>query len=108
VDFLYYFCHTMRKLLFVPFAVCLLMPILLRAQVYDTDALKEVPEKESLPVRSPALSIEPVKIPLRNLDLKVDYWRNWTTFGINANQASFSDNWNGGGVNSISVGVLFN
>lgn len=77
-------------------------------QEFDLDALRQVPEKGSLSVDTPELVIVPVKIPTESLDLKVDYWRHWTTFGINANQASFSDNWNGGGVNSISIGVLFN
>lgn len=78
------------------------------AQEHDLNALREVPEKESLRIDTPSLVIVPVEIPSSSLDLEVDYWRHWTTFGINANQASFSDNWNGGGVNSISIGVLFN
>ncbi len=78
------------------------------AQNYDLDALRQVPEKESLKVKEPVLTVEEVVIPQSSLDLEVNYWRNWTSFGINANQASFSDNWNGGGVNSISVGMLFN
>lgn len=70
----------------------------------DLDRLRQAPQKEGLPVNAPELKIEEVVIPQSTLDLKVDYWRTWTSFGINANQASFSENWNGGGVNSISVG----
>ncbi len=35
-------------------------------------------------------------------------WKNKTEFGANFNQGSFSDNWTGGGVNSIAFGVFFN
>jgi len=77
------------------------------AQDPDLDQLRQVPQKESLPVKVPELKIQEVVIPQSTLNLKVNYWRTWTTFGINANQASFSDNWNGGGVNSISIGGTF-
>jgi len=43
-------------------------------------------------------------------DIKVDSLSNWKkkfNFGINVNQAAFSDNWTGGGINSIGfTGVL--
>ena len=74
----------------------------------DLNDLKQAPDKNSLPVRAPKLSIRDVVIQNPNLDLKINYWRNWTTFGINANQASFSDNWRNGGVNSIALGLTFN
>ena len=77
------------------------------AQDPDLDQLRQAPPKESLPVKVPNLSIQEVVVPQSTLDLKVNYWRTWTSFGINANQASFSDNWNGGGVNSISIGGTF-
>jgi len=77
------------------------------AQDPDLDQLRQVPSKESLPVKIPGLKIQEVVVPQSTLDLKVNYWRTWTSFGINANQASFSDNWNGGGVNSISIGGTF-
>lgn len=80
----------------------------LRAQDYDLNDLKQVPKTNSLPVKRPLLGIQPVKMTEKQLDLKINYWRNWTTFGINANQASFSDNWQNGGVNSISLGATFN
>jgi hypothetical protein len=77
------------------------------AQVKVLDELRQVPPKDGLKINEPALEIEAVTIPQKTLMLEVDYWRRWTSFGINANQASFSDNWNGGGVNSISVGMVF-
>jgi len=36
------------------------------------------------------------------------YWKKKTSFGLNLNQASFSSNWKGGGVNSIGFNGLFN
>jgi len=88
--------------------ILMVLSLGLSAQDYDLDALRQVPEKGSLKVKDPVVTVEEVVIPQSTLDLEVNYWRNWTSFGINANQASFSDNWNGGGVNSISVGILFN
>ena len=79
-----------------------------QAQVYDLDELRYRPDSNSLKVEKSEPEIRPVKLPMSTLDLKVIYWRHWSSFGINANQASFSDNWTGGGVNSISVGALIN
>lgn len=36
------------------------------------------------------------------------YWLKEISGGLNLNQASFSDNWQGGGVNSIAVGIYLN
>lgn len=38
------------------------------------------------------------------LELSINYWRTWTSFGVNVNQAAFSENWGGGGVNSLALG----
>lgn len=35
-------------------------------------------------------------------------WRTKLTMGLNFNQASFSNNWKAGGVNSLALGSLFN
>src|SRR5688572_27446876 len=69
--------------------------------------LKEYPRKNSLPVRKPILLLEPVDLPSDSLELKVNYWRNWISFGVNFNQASFSSNWSSGGVNLLALGTLF-
>ena len=70
--------------------------------------LKQYPRKNSLPVRRPVLFPVTVELPKTDsLDLKVNYWRNLTSFGININQASFSENWGGGGVNSLALGGQF-
>ena len=77
----------------------------------DTALLKELkqfPKKNVLPVRRPVLFPEVIK-PSQSPELlvKVNYWRNLTMFGINVNQASFSDNWGAGGVNSLALGGQF-
>lgn len=77
------------------------------AQAQNLDELRQVPPKDGLKSNIPPLTLQEVIIPQKTLNLEVDYWRSWTSFGINANQASFSDNWNGGGVNSISIGGIF-
>lgn len=81
------------------------MPFLAHAQ--KIDELREVPPRDGLKVAEPELELEKIEISQKELALEVNYWRNWTTFGINVNQASFSDNWNGGGVNSIAMGLAF-
>lgn len=78
--------------------------------VTDSIRLKELrqyPRKNSLPVRKPILLLEPVELKSDSLELKVNYWRNWISFGVNFNQASFSNNWSSGGVNSLALGTNF-
>lgn len=70
--------------------------------------LKQYPRKNTLPVRRPVLFPETVVLGAESdLALKVNYWRNLTSFGLNINQAAFSDNWGAGGVNSLSLGGQF-
>ena len=74
----------------------------------DTTILKELkqyPRKNTLPVRRPVIFPETVRLPEpAALELSINYWRTWTAFGVNINQASFSENWGGGGVNSMAFG----
>jgi hypothetical protein len=47
----------------------------------------------------------------QSTDAKADTLKNWKRAfrsGLNLNQASFSDNWKGGGVSSIAIGALMN
>jgi hypothetical protein len=70
--------------------------------------LKQYPRRNTLPVRRPVLFPETVVLnDASSLDLKVNYWRNLTSFGLNINQAAFSENWGAGGVNSLSLGGQF-
>lgn len=71
-------------------------------------SLKQNPKKNILPVRRPVLFPEVIDpSPVPDLKVKVNYWRNLTLFGINVNQAAFSDNWGAGGVNSLALGGQF-
>ncbi|MXV49851.1 DUF3078 domain-containing protein [Pedobacter sp. HMF7647] len=84
--------------------------ITVSAQV-DTSKIKDLklyPRKNLLRVRKPVIQLEPVTIPVSDLELKINYWKTWITLGANLNQATFSDNWSGGGVNSVAVGTSFN
>lgn len=66
------------------------------------------PKKNLFPSRSPIFFIYKRYIPLSLLNLKVNYWKTKSSFGINLNQAAFSENWSSGGVNSIALGGLLN
>jgi len=74
----------------------------------DTKDLNIKLKRSPLPSRVLPLSFEPVKIRPAIVNAKVNYWKTKTSIGININQAQFSDNWKGGGVNSIAVGGLLN
>lgn len=70
--------------------------------------LKQYPRKNTLPVRRPVIFPETVTLSETTpLDISVNYWRSLSSFGININQAAFSENWGGGGVNSLALGGQF-
>ena len=76
----------------------------------DTNVLNRYridPPKNALPVRSRPIIIRPELIPVSPLGYEVSYWRKSLVVGINVNQAAFSNNWSGGGVNSIALGSSF-
>ena len=99
---------AMRQQFYFLLAFLLFGTLVANAQIYDLDELRRKPDSNGLQIETPELDIRPVMLPVSALDLQVLYWRHWSSFGINANQSSFSDNWTGGGVNSISVGLLLN
>jgi len=65
-------------------------------------------KKSPLPSKRGDIIFKPVEISPVVINSKIVYWRTKTSIGININQASFSDNWTGGGVNSLAVGGLVN
>lgn len=100
----------MIKRLFIVFFI---IPAALYAQSDTSDIarlreLKLPPPKAPMRVRMPVIAIQPVAIAVNDLNLKVNYWKTNTSLGINLNQATFSNNWSGGGVNSIALGSLLN
>ena len=119
------------------FYICLLFifaaSIGVQAQVVDTVPVKprgvdSVPVKpqgiDSVPINTKDLNIRLKRSPLPSrignllfkpvvldpvvINSKVNYWKTRTSMGLNVNQAAFSDNWTGGGVNSFALSGLIN
>ena len=65
-------------------------------------------KRSPLPSRMGTIQFQPVVLQPALVNAKVNYWKTKTSVGININQASFSDNWKGGGVNSLAIGGLVN
>lgn len=65
-------------------------------------------KRSPLPSRQSVLHYEPVNIKPIVVNAKVNYWKQKTALTLNVNQALFTNNWKGGGVNSIAVGGLLN
>lgn len=84
--------------------------VLICGSVFAQGNLKELREKPeaNLSVADTAsnIKIKQISVPIPQLGLKVNYWKHWTKFGINANQATFSSSWNSGGVNSHALSGL--
>lgn len=99
----------MKKTIYLFLSIVLLSGnAVLHGQTWDLDQLREKPDTNKLKVNRPELNPELVPLSVSSLDMRVIYWRHWTTFGINLNQAAFTDNWSSGGINSFSVGTNFN
>ena len=85
----------------------------LKAQEVDTipiqtEGLQIKLKRSPLPTRTGNLDFTPVEIKPAIIDVKINYWKTKTAIGINLNQAAFSNNWNGGGVNSLALTGLIN
>ena len=65
-------------------------------------------KQSPLPSLKGKILFKPVDISPVVINSKVNYWKTKTSIGININQAAFSNNWSGGGVNSVAVGALVN
>ncbi|MCX2453001.1 DUF3078 domain-containing protein [Pedobacter sp. PLR] len=74
----------------------------------DTKGLDIKLKRSPLPSRTGNLNFKPVALAPIVVNAKVNYWKTRTSVGINFSQASFSNNWTGGGVNSIALGGLVN
>ncbi|TDQ76022.1 DUF3078 domain-containing protein [Sphingobacterium yanglingense] len=74
----------------------------------DLKELREDPNTKKLNAdTTKGVQIKQINVPIPKLGLEVDYWKHWTKFGLNLNQATFSDNWKAGGVNSVAIGGTF-
>lgn len=87
--------------------ICIICSFVAAHAQVDLNSLRVTPDT-TLTKQDDSLKVDfkPITVPIPRLELSVDYWKHWTRFGINSNQAYFSDNWKAGGVNSISLGVL--
>ena len=65
-------------------------------------------KRSPLPSRTGTILFKPITLNPVTVNAKINYWKTKTSVGININQAAFSDNWNGGGVNSFALGGLIN
>lgn len=65
-------------------------------------------KRSPLPSRTGTIPFKPVELNPIVVDARVNYWKTKTSVGINVNQATFSNNWKGGGVNSLAVGGIVN
>lgn len=61
------------------------------------------PRRNALPQRLRPLQVTPEYMPVSMMDYKISYWHKYAIIGINFNQATFSNNWTGGGVNSFAI-----
>jgi Protein of unknown function (DUF3078). len=93
----------MKLFNFVGIAMLCLSMTSLKAQ--DLKDLRAKPDTVISVQREQPLNIKTIRPVVPKLNLEVDYWKHWSSFGINMNQASFNDSWQGGGVGSIAVGL---
>ena len=102
------------KIKFFTLLIGVLCSLFCWAQEEELPKLDTIKTKISLPKKNPFATkrtyfyLHKNFIPQRLLNVKVNYWRVQSTFGININQAAFSDNWSGGGVNSLALGGQYN
>ncbi len=64
--------------------------------------------RNPLPSRINTLEFSPLALQPKVVDSKINYWNTKTSIGINLNQAAFSNNWSGGGVNSMALAGIIN
>lgn len=103
----------MKNLFVVAIVLSMLCGKSLLAQEMDTipintENLNLKLKRSPLPSRQFPLKFEPVNIKPIIVDAKVNYWKTRTAINVNVNQAQFSNNWKGGGVNSVAVGAQTN
>ena len=63
--------------------------------------------KNELPVRVRPILVTPELVPVTLPDYTFSYWHKAILFNLNFNQAGFTHNWSGGGVNTIALGTNF-
>lgn len=77
----------------------------------DIDTIKTViiyPKKNPFVTKPTYFPVRKKQLPFYLTYIKVNYWKTTAAFGVNLNQAAFSDNWSSGGVNSIALSSQIN
>ena len=82
----------------------------IQKNINKNDSIKHVAKQKALREAFKQDSVKQIAIKnAKNvLHQKDSSWTNSLQAGINANQATFSDNWKGGGINAIALGAFFN
>ena len=93
---------------FLVFSISSLMAQDIDTIPINTTDLQIKLKRSPLPSRIGSLIYKPVEIAPKVVDAKINYWNTKTSIGLNLNQAAFSDNWSGGGVNSMALTGLIN
>ena len=102
----------MKRLFFFLFLLISLSSTLFAQEIdtipFSTKDLDIKLKRSPLPSRIGTLNFRATSLNPITVSAKVNYWKTKTSVGINVNQAAFSDNWKGGGVNSFALGGLIN
>lgn len=98
---------------YISIVLLLSIPATLLAQEVDTIPIntKDLSiklKRSPLPTRIGTLLFKPVDIAPKLVSAKINYWNTKTAIGLNLNQAAFSNNWSGGGVNSMAIAGIIN
>ncbi|MDF2431432.1 MAG: hypothetical protein JWP44_1063 [Mucilaginibacter sp.] len=76
----------------------------------DTNLLNKYriePGKNALPIIFRPVQIQEELLPVDMLGYKVSYWHKAILFGLNFNQAAFTNNYSAGGVSAVALGSNF-
>ena len=107
-----FFFALMKRLYFTLFFLFAVSFHLLAQEIdtipISTKGLEIKLKRSPMPSRIGTILFKPVTLNPIIVNAKVNYWKTKTSVGINVNQAAFSDNWKGGGVNSFALGGLIN
>lgn len=103
----------MRRILVLLLVFCSVMSseVVAQGSYTEADTIRTniiYPKKNAFQTRPSYLSVEAKKLPFYLVKRRVNYWKTTAAFGVNLNQATFSDNWSSGGVNSVALSSQVN
>lgn len=100
----------MKYLLLTTFLISWTIPTLAQVPVkVDTVIVDTVKPGQTEAIKIDTVQVSTVQVDtIKAVKKDTTYWKRSGQTGINLNQGSFSNNWTGGGVNSIALGLLLN